>query len=152
MRFRLESILSLKENIEQVKQKELADAYAKKNRILERKQSLEDAKNELNKIIKDSLRGAITPQELMLNTRYIGVLDTQMQQIAAEIVKADAEIEVKRLALVDAMKERKILENLKEMQLEELKKELLLEEQKLTDEIVGYRYIQQERGEDDSGQ
>jgi len=152
MRFRLESILSLKENIEQVKQKELADAYAKKNRILERKQSLEDEKNELNKIIKDSLRGAITPQELMLNTRYIGVLDTQMQQIAAEIVKADAEIEVKRLALVDAMKERKILENLKEMQLEELKKELLLEEQKLTDEIVGYRYIQQERGEDDSGQ
>ncbi|WP_305768379.1 flagellar export protein FliJ [Candidatus Epulonipiscium viviparus] len=152
MRFRLESILSLKENIEQVKQKELADAYAKKNRILERKQSLEDEKDELNKIIKDSLRGAITPQELMLNTRYIGVLDTQMQQIAAEIVKADAEIEVKRLALVDAMKERKILENLKEMQLEELKKELLLEEQKLTDEIVGYRYIQQERGEDDSGQ
>lgn len=151
MKFRLESILSLKENIEQVKQKELADAFAKKQAILIRQQSFIDAKDHLNQIIKDSLNGSITPQELIINTRYIGVLDTQIQNIQVEITNVDAEIEVKRLALVEAMKERKILDNLKEMQLEEFRKEELLNDQKLTDEVVGYRYIQRERGEDESG-
>ncbi|OON94084.1 MAG: flagellar export protein FliJ [Candidatus Epulonipiscioides saccharophilum] len=151
MKFRLESILSLKENIEQVKQKELADAFAKKQAILIRQQSYIDAKDHLNQTIKDSLNGSITPQELIINTRYIGVLDTQIQNIQVEITNVDAEIEVKRLALVEAMKERKILDNLKEMQLEEFRKEELLEDQKLTDEVVGYRYIQRERGEDESG-
>ncbi|ONI46155.1 flagellar export protein FliJ [Epulopiscium sp. SCG-B10WGA-EpuloA2] len=151
MKFRLESILSLKKNIEQMKQKELADAYFEKQKLVNEKNQLENNKEILNKNTRQSLKGKVNPKDLIQNSQYVGVLDIQIKNTNTEIVKADNNILVKQKNLVEAMKERKILENLKEIHLEEFRKEQLFEEQKLADEVVGYRYIQRERGEDKSG-
>ncbi|ONI44506.1 flagellar export protein FliJ [Candidatus Epulonipiscioides gigas] len=151
MKFRLESILSLKKNIEQMKQKELADAYFEKQKLVDKKNQLENNKEILNKNTRQSLKGKVNPKDLIQNSQYVEVLDTQIKNTDIEIVKADDNILVKQKNLVEAMKERKILENLKEIHLEEFRKEQLFEEQKLADEVVGYRYIQRERGEDKSG-
>ena len=48
--------------------------------------------------------------------------------------------EDKRVELVEAMKERKMLDVLKENDKAEYNKEQLLKEQKIVDEIVSYQY------------
>ena len=56
------------------------------------------------------------------------------------INKAKEIVEEKRLALLEAMKERKVLETLKEKEKENYFKEELKNEQKIIDEIVSYKY------------
>ena len=54
--------------------------------------------------------------------------------------KAKDFVEEKRLALLEAMKQRKVLEALKEKGKENYFKEELKKEQKMIDEIVSYKY------------
>ena len=69
-------------------------------------------------------------------TKIIKKIEEQMQNIN----KAKEIVEEKRLALLEAMKERKVLETLKEKEKENYFKEELKNEQKIIDEIVSYKY------------
>ena len=54
--------------------------------------------------------------------------------------KKEFKVEQKRLVLLNAMKERKVLEALKEKEMENYFREELKKEQKIIDEIVSYKY------------
>lgn len=149
MKFRLESILSLKNNIEQMKQKELADAFLAKQKLVDKKNELTVIQKNINLQIRRSLIGTIAPNTLLNFTNYQAKLEKDINHVDSQITKASLVVKQKQEELVEAMKERKILENLKNMHIEAVRTHMLAEEQKLADEIVGYKYIERERSEDD---
>ncbi|OOO00127.1 MAG: flagellar export protein FliJ [Epulopiscium sp. Nele67-Bin004] len=146
-KFRLESVLSLKNNIEKVKKKELADAYAHKEKLDAQKEILKQEQRELSDELVKCLSGKIDPATIDNLNNYKVDLFNKITAIDQDIEKASETILEKQNNLVEAMKSRKILENLKEIHKLEQQELMREEEQKLIDEIVSYRYIKQESGE-----
>ncbi len=141
MKFRLESILSLKKNVEQMKKKELADAYAQKDVLISKKDLLVTEDEKLDKQLKAEISGNINPLNISHVSNYKRNVNKSIDKVEKEIEGAEKNILEKQQNLVDAMKARKILDNLKEMHFQKEMEEFRQEEQKLIDEIVGYRYI-----------
>ena len=138
--FRFASNLRVKERLEEQKKLEYGKALAalenerQKKRIL-----LTERENTINSF-RESVQKDITPYDLQMHNNYLGVLKERIIKQDAAIIKAEEFAEKKRLELVEAMKERKIMEKLKEKDFEEFKIAEQLKEQKIQDEIVSYRY------------
>ena len=138
--FRFASNLRVKERLEEQKKLEYGKALAalenekQKKRIL-----LTERENTINSF-RESVQKDITPYDLQMHNNYLGVLKERIIKQDAAIKRAEEFAEKKRLELVEAMKERKIMEKLKEKDFEEFKIAEQLKEQKIQDEIVSYRY------------
>ncbi|OOB77531.1 MAG: flagellar export protein FliJ [Epulopiscium sp. Nele67-Bin001] len=150
MKFRLESILTLKKNVEQMRKKELADAYAQKNFLVNKEVNLQRKDNELSQQLVQELSGAVNPSAITQVNHYKKQIVKDLEKVHLAVAQAEKNIVKKQENLVDAMKDRKILENLKEIHREQVQYEMLQEEQKLIDEIVGYRYIKSSEEEGNS--
>ncbi len=140
MNFRLESILSLKKNIEQMKQKELADAFMQKQVLVDKQNSLLLTEQKVNAQVKQNLTGPIDTTIMPAVSNFQNKLKKDKQIMENQVAKASEVVIQKQDNLVEAMKERKILDNLKSMHIEQIKYEMIQSEQKLADEIVGYNY------------
>ncbi len=148
MKFRLESILSLKKNIEEMRKKELAEAYQQKQVLVDQKETLEQAETQLQNQLVTELNGQINASNIAVVCNYKKTVANSIVKVEKDIAKSEKNILNKQQNLVEAMKSRKILDNLKEMDFQQQMLEFRQEEQKLADEIVGYRYIiAQEGGE-----
>ena len=138
--FRFASNLRIKERIEELRKIEYGKALAalemekqkKAMMLIERENTIDSFRNSVIK--------HITPYDLQMHNNYLGVLKERIIKQEAVIKKAEELVETKRLELVEAMKERKIMEKLKEKDYETFVKEEQLKEQKIQDEIVSYRY------------
>jgi len=144
--FRFASNLRVKERLEEQKKLEYGKALAalenekQKKRIL-----LTERENTINSF-RESVQKDITPYDLQMHNNYLGVLKERIIKQDAAIKRAEEFAEKKRLELVEAMKERKIMEKLKEKDFEEFKIAEQLKEQKIQDEIVSYRYSRAQTG------
>ncbi len=148
MKFRLESILSLKKNLEEMKKKELAEAYQEKQILVQRQEALKQTDDILNQQLAAELNGSINPHNIAQVNNYKKTVIQSINKVEKDIAISDKNILSKQHNLVEAMKSRKILDNLKEMNLQQQMLEFRQQEQQLADEIVGYRYIiAQEGGE-----
>ena len=67
-------------------------------------------------------------------------IKNKIEEQETVVKSAEDFAESKRVELVEAMKERKMLDVLKENDKAEYNKEQLLKEQKIVDEIVSYQY------------
>ena len=138
--FKMQSILNLKERIEDQKEQEFAKAL---QILASARQILENLTNEKHHTIA-KLRGEmgikISPLDFQAYNNYIEVLKQRIEQQLLAIREAEAFVEKKRLELVEATKERKMLDKLKENKREEFIEEEKHSEQKQVDEIVSYKY------------
>jgi len=123
-KYRLETLLKVKEHIERQKQKDLAITSQKvmqQNNIL--KQIRDQNSTALEKKRKSS-EGKILVSEMLIYSRYF--LKLKKDNIAGlELLRAlNKTQEVKRLALLEASKNKKIYEKLKERDQEKFNKEI----------------------------
>ncbi len=123
-KYRLETLLKVKEHIERQKQKDLAVTSQKvmqQNNIL--KQIRDQNSTALEKKRKSS-EGKILVSEMLIYSRYF--LKLKKDNIAGlELLRAlNKTQEVKRLALLEASKNKKIYEKLKEGDQEKFNKEI----------------------------
>ncbi len=78
--------------------------------------------------------------ELSLYTTYMTDLKAFIKEKEAQVEECRKEVEKKRRALIEVMKERKVLDVMKERSLEEHRAENTRLEQKVLDDVAGARF------------
>jgi flagellar FliJ protein len=141
--FRLQPLLSVKEQIEEQKEIEYGQALQRLDEERRRKQMLLDWKEEHIRLFREALEIRIDPADSRRFNNFIEKLKQRIIEQDKRIEAAEAYAEKKRLELVEAMKERKMLESVREHRLEDFNTEEKIAEQKIVDEIVSYKYSEQ---------
>ncbi len=147
-KFELSSVLSLKEKIEDTKKRELGIATKKKEELEQEKSNLIGQKHALHDEIKRSSAKEVDINAVKSLNCYTSYINKQIIQTEGHIVKVQKVVDKKREELLEAMKERKILDNLKELKLEQYTQEARKIEQILVDEVVSYKYGEARRSEE----
>jgi flagellar FliJ protein len=139
--FRLQNYLELREKLEEQSKLEYGHAAAKAEQERHREAELKAQKQAaLNEYRAKASEGSLKPHELERYTSYLRRMDEAIARQHEKVLRAEAKAEEKRLALVEAMKERKALEVLRDKRYSEYQREAQLAEQKVIDEIVSYKY------------
>lgn len=140
-KFRMQNFLSLRERIEEQKKLDYGRAVAKREHEKQVKAALILRRESYITTFREQIKGeVINPIEVQSYNDYIDWLKHKIIEQEKVVILAEKFAESKRLELVEAMKERKMLEKLKEKDAEVFRIEEKLTEQKLVDEIVSYRY------------
>ena len=139
-KYKLEPILALKEKIEENKKREFGIAHQSYERAKSEKAILVKAQEQAYHAARTQKNDSINIIQLKQLNHYTNYMKKEISAKDKEIVSAEQQVEQKRNELVEAVKERKILENLKEIQLQEYKEEENKKENARIDEIVTYKY------------
>lgn len=137
--FRMENILSLRQKLEDKKKQEYGDANRKLQIENQKKQQLLDESAYVSKDLCDKMKEQIIPEEIISYNQYLKLLKRKTVEQDQVVRKAASFAEKKREELLDAVKQRKMLESLKEKRWTEYKEEENREEQKIIDEIVSFK-------------
>jgi len=138
--FKLQAVLDTKKIIEEQKLTEFSE---KKNKLNDELQVFNDIQQERILLV-DQLRNS---QHLIRNLRdielqitYIDVCMEKGRKQKKVIDIVTKELEERRIALLEAMKERKVLENLKNRDMEEFQASEVMRERITTDETAILRF------------
>ncbi len=135
-KFRLEPVLRVRRIREDQRKKEFGEVLS---RFWEESKRLEELRRKRVEYL-GALGRVGDPFRLKLAVEYARYLEGEIKKSEERLEKLRREVEAKRRALVEAMKERKILERLREKKLEEYRREELLKEIKSFDEIASIRF------------
>ena len=142
-KFRLQTVLDIKEKKLEQKLLELARIVDTLNKEVEIEKQLINEQNTLqSKIVEIS--SIDTPQSLfeIQNSRgYWGNLGTKIIAQREKIKNIEFFVQAKRNEVNEALKEKRVLENLKEKEQEKFYKEFLAYENRELDEIATVRYM-----------
>jgi len=139
-KFKMASLLNLKARMEEQKEQEFSKAMKK---LAEEKEKLAKHyadKHDAVQKFKGAASAKINPADFGMLNNFIEFMKKQIIIQQGVIIKAEQFVEQKRLELIEATKERKMLEKLKERAFEEYLEEEKKQEQKINDEIVSYKY------------
>ncbi len=132
-----ENILSFRESINKGVKPNYIDNINKYISFIDKKESKKQ-KNILS--FRESINNGVKPNYIDNINKYISLIDKKIAEQIQNIEKAKEVVEEKRLALLEAMKERKVLEALNEKEKENYFNEEIKKEHKDSDEIVSYKY------------
>ncbi len=139
-KFRLQSLLNVKEKFEQqakiVFGEETAKLEAEKSKLVDLYNNKEDVLQKQ----RESFTGTINIHSFNEYRNYSMKLDKMIIEQIEAVQKQHIKTEEAKKKLADIMKERKTLEKLKEKEVEIFKKEMQLAEDKQVDELVTYKF------------
>ena len=142
--FRLQSFLNLKEKIEDQRKLEFGRAVSKLESEKQFLSMLEKQRAENIFLFKKSLLEEISPPDIQNFNNYMNVIKKRIKDQKQAVAAAEAVVEQKRAELVEAMKERKMLETIKDKSHVEFLREQQIAEQRIVDEVVSYRFNNQD--------
>lgn len=137
--FRLASVLSVREKIEDLKKNEFGKAIMILEQEKARLAQFEQTRLDCIESFRAGLHEGTSPHHIKQHNSFLDRMKKLIQQQFVVIHLAEIQVEEKRAALVEAMKDRKALDVLKENDFEEFLSEEKQAEQKVIDEIVSYR-------------
>lgn len=143
-RYRMQNILDIKLKMETLAKQDFATAMAQLNAEEEKLQELFARKENYEEEARRLLTDTLPVQDIIENNNAILRMEEYIQMQKEQVERARRKVERERDKLSEAMKERKIHENLREKEFEEFVRGENKNENKNTDEIVSYRYGQQE--------
>jgi len=139
-RFRLATLLKLREATRDERRAELAQAY-QADALLEQQQ--DRLQRELAGLVLQSRKvagpGTLDVDQLLQTQRYELFLRARQSQLADQRGTVAEEIERRRQILVEADREVRVLEKLRQRQLERHREEEGRREMKILDEVAGLR-------------
>ncbi len=147
-KFQLQTVLNIKNQQEDNLKNELGKAV----------QKLEKEKSELHRLnfVKDrhimefnEKSRKTTVEKLKEYNAYISLLTSKIKRQKENVNYASQNVDKVREELIKAVKERKILDKLKEKKYEEYMLESSREELKSNDEVVSYKYYDNDTGDFD---
>ena len=134
--FRLATLMRLRENHRDELRGKLAEAYQAEQLLAEKKQSIHEEEDKLHQLRRDLLQEANTDVNRLLDMqRYAATLKAQLATIQEQAKMLSAEVEKRRLAVVQADQQVKVLEKLRDKQLSKHRQQKMLAEAKELDEI-----------------
>jgi flagellar protein FliJ len=138
--FKLQAVLDTKKIIEEQKLTEFSE---KKNQLNEEIKILNNIQRErilLVDQLRDSQHLIRRLRDIELQITYIDVCTDKEKKQKKVIEGVTKEVEERRIALMEAMKERKVMENLKDRDMEEFKASEVMQERITTDETAILRF------------
>jgi len=138
-RFKMDSLLKLRENLEEQKKNEFGKAAAELERQKRTLARLNDEKSSMVQAFQVAVKEQIDPLKSDMFNKYIKLVSRRIEEQIAVVKKAEVFLEEKRVELVEATQEKKKLEKLKEKQFQQYLIDEKREEQKITDEVVSYQ-------------
>ena len=137
--FKMETVLKLRESIEEQKKNEFGKAAAELERQREKLKEIKQEQKRMIQEFHDMVKKHIDSKKSDQYNKYIKLLDKRIEEQKAVVKKCEAIEEACRKELVEATKEKKKLEKLREKQYQQYLIEEKREEQKVTDELVSYQ-------------
>ena len=137
--FRLKGYLGLKSKLEDQRGLEYGQALTALESERVKLSALEARRLETIASFRGDISESVNTQTAGAYNDFIESLKISINKQTGRVRKAEAEAERRRLALTEAMKERKMLETLKDKDYEDFVYEQNLAEQKAADEIVSFR-------------
>ena len=135
--FRYQRVMNVKEQVERQKEQELAEAHRTVSREQARLEDLEKKdKHCMQQIESKKSKKKINPVEMEQCYRYLTRLNEEMELQNGRIDDAKRVVEAKRQQLMDAAKEKQILEKLKERRQAAHKTEMMRKEQCVLDDVA----------------
>lgn len=138
--FQLQSVLKIKEKIEEQKKIELGQAIKNQEEIKREKSTLISKQDEVLKAMQLDKASTIDLNHLRLYYRYELLIDKAISDKEVQLDEASRMVTQKRAALMEAVKDRKVLERLKDIKEETYKEEEKYIEQRIVDDMVTYKY------------
>jgi flagellar protein FliJ len=139
--FKFESSLNYRKAVEERK---LVDFSATKERFSREKEILEEIQKEQNKMkeqFKKMQDFTFNSSDVSLHLSYIKLFK-EKEMLQQEIIKkVSLEVEISRKELLEAVKERKIMDNLKERHLKEFNETIAVYERKIADETAVLSFL-----------
>ncbi len=135
-RFRLQTVLDHRQRLEGQGRQELAAALEREAELCCR---CEEGQQELHRLYDDlehRRRDGMHPQEMVLYERQIGLQVARLAELAEALDLARTRVEAARASLVEASRERRLLEKLEEKHLHQEKLQLQRREAVALDEIA----------------
>jgi flagellar protein FliJ len=135
-KFRLATLLRLREAARDERRAELAEAYRVDDVLQQRLEGVGDELDCLRELCRRCAGpGAVDVDRLVESQRYELSLKSQQRELQMQRQSVTAEIERRRLALVEANREVRVLENLREKQAARDRQEQNRREIKQLDEV-----------------
>lgn len=139
-KFKLETLLNIKAQEEDLKKIELAAEIERLNREIVKLDLLVSKKNEQIKEYKELLNLSTAVSRIKEYNDYIFKLNQGIDELRLHINIIEKNVDKIRSELIEISKERKIMEKLKAKEQAAYRKEMAREEQKAIDEVISYRY------------
>lgn len=145
-RYRMQSILNIKYQLETQAKMELGKAQMAYNEEQEKLQKLIDRKAAYLEEGRRMRENAISVDDLRDNRNAVRIMDELIMAQRIEVAKAAEVVELAREKLTEIMQERKMHEKLKEKALLQFLDEEKAAEAKVVDELTSYTYGQRGKG------
>ena len=145
-RYRMQSILNIKYQLETQAKMELGKAQMAYNEEQEKLQKLIDRKAAYLEEGRRMRENAISVDDLRDNRNAVLIMDELIRAQRIEVAKAAEVVELAREKLTEIMQERKMHEKLKEKALLQFLDEEKAAEAKVVDELTSYTYGQRGKG------
>lgn len=133
--FKLESLLNHRQFVEDVRQKAFAQTQ---KRVFEARQIVESIKGEQLSLARELKENMQTPQpasENALYASYLASLASRLDEQRQRVQEAEKERDEQKTSLLEAVKNRKMMERLKEIHMGQFEQFYLKKEQESSDEI-----------------
>ena len=139
-KFRLATLLRLREATRDERRSELAKAYQAEGILENQRRGIADALAQLQQRHRQAAApGPLDLDQLLEARRYELVLRAQARQAQSQLEAVQAEVQRRREALVDANRQVRVLDGLREKQLQRHRHEENRLEVKRLDEVAGRR-------------
>lgn len=138
-KFRLQTLLKLKEQFEKNAKNELGVAIMKLEEEKSKLRVIEDNIDITTNDFREACSGVIRPEKIKDLKAYLEHLQLARDKQKENVKRQQKNVDIIRERLVEIMKERKVLENLKEKDFQEYLKEEAKKEQQQVDELVSYK-------------
>lgn len=145
-RYRMQNILDVKEKLETQAKNEFAIAAAVVNEEEDKLKALNIRLEEYRDYLRKIQTGDLNFKTIKETTQAIEAMKYLIENQKKVLKKAETVLEMRRVALAEAMQDVKTHEKLKERQFNEFMAEEAAKESKEIDELVSYRF-----GQDSSG-
>jgi len=138
--FKLEAVLNQRQHLEESARKIFADAVRELSRAQKALSGMEKTRAQYRRAMRLKQDNSDSAMELILYTRYLGRLDSEIRDQQRVIDELAKDKEDKHVALLSTLKDRKIIEKLKERHLADVEKKERTMEQKLLNDVAISRY------------
>ncbi len=139
-KYNMQNILDIKIKLETQAKNEFSEANAKYQIEKDKLQELVLKRVQYEEKLKNSLSGDLNITDISINKKDINSIKSVIRTQLANVKRAEDELEEKRIALNELMKDRKTHEKLREKKFEEFQKDEKDSESKEIDELVSFTY------------
>jgi flagellar FliJ protein len=143
-KFRLASVLRLRESARDEKRAKLAEAYAALQKLEDRRLELLEEGRQLAQWQIGASNGSLNVDRILDAQRYQGVLQAELHVVHQQKAAVETEAEKRRAALVAADQDVKVLEKLRDQQFARFTQELAAQQMKQLDDVAARRYSAEE--------